>query len=44
MWLAIFPVAASIDTIFMHHLHTQEKEKKNNTTKATALIPAGERK
>jgi hypothetical protein len=27
MWLATFPVAASIDIIFMHHLHTQEKEK-----------------
>jgi hypothetical protein len=43
MWLATFPVAASIDIIFMHHLHTQEKEK-TNTTKAAALIPAGERK
>jgi hypothetical protein len=43
MWLATFPVAASIDIIFMHQLHTQEKEKLT-PRKPPALIPARERK
>jgi hypothetical protein len=33
-WLAAFPEQ---DTIFMHHLHIQEKEKEKNTTRKPEL-------